>query len=183
MVVLGLIAAFARLLLFLLMHTGGGGHAADATAIPSKVPSWPIQPGDVLPFRPGDANIARWAAVPTNDDFTVSRVVPGGDPAVPNTTLRVFAPDYIVQTGQPGGTLTVLGHDLIVGWRVPWQGSDTVAADLKKPDFDPNCGRDTDLLLTATQVHDLIAILSGQPKPPPEPDGVPAGTVITLPVK
>jgi hypothetical protein len=182
MVILGLIAAFARLLLFLLMHSGGG-HAADTAAIPTEVPTWPIQPGDVLPFRPGDANIAKWAAVPTNDDFTLSRVVPGGDPAVPNTTLCVFAPDYITGPGQSGGTLTVLGHDLIVGWRVHWHGSDTVPADLKKPDFDPNCGRDTDLLLTATQVHDLVAILSGQPKPPPEPDGVPAGTTITLPVK
>jgi hypothetical protein len=182
MVILGMIAACARLVLFLLMHSSGG-HASSTTAIPSKVPAWPIQPGDVLPFRPGDANVAKWAAVPANEDFLVSRVVLGGDPAVPNTAVCVFGPDYVTLADEPGGTLTVLGHDLIVGWRVHWHGGDTVPPSLKKPDFDPNCGRDTDLLLSATQVHDLIAVLNGQPKPPPEPDGVPAGTTITLPQK
>jgi hypothetical protein len=93
----------------------------------------------------------------------------------------VFDPGWAATTGQPGGTLQVEGHDLIVGWRVHWHGGDTVPAELKKPDYDPRCGQDTELLMTATQMHDLVNALQGLPQPPPEPDGVPAGTTITLP--
>jgi hypothetical protein len=183
LVVAGGVAVVLRLMLTLLMHSGG--HRAvvgNGSQLPVTValPAWPLKPGDVLSFRPGDSNLAKWGADPKTEPFIVSKVIPGGVPAVPNTSLCVFAPDYVADASQPGGTLTVEGQDLIVGWRTHWRGGDTVPAELKKPDYDPRCGRDAELLLTATQLHDLVNALAGLPKPPPEP-GVQAGATIALP--
>ena len=142
---------------------------------------WPVKAGDTLAFRPGDANLAKWAEDPKSDALIVQKVIAGGEPAVPNTTMCVFDPGFVAATDAPGGTMTVEGHDLIVGWRVHWKGGDTVPTELKKPDYDPRCGEDTELLLTATQLHDVVNALAGLAQPPPEPDGVPVGTTIPLP--
>ncbi len=168
--VFGISAAVLRVLLIFLR------------AGPAPASGWPVREGSVIALQPGDKALARWGESPGSDPFQVSKVIPGGEPALPNTRVCLFAPDYAADASQPGGTLTVLGRDLLVGWRVHWSGGDTMPPEAKQPDFDGNCGRDADLLFTATQLHDLINILAGLPPPPPEP-GVPAGTEISLPIK
>jgi hypothetical protein len=164
--IIGMIAASLRLVLFLLLHLPS--HAkpstitpATADAPPSPQATWPVKAGEVLTFTPGDANVARWSANPKADPLIVSKVIPGGDPAVPNTTLCLFGPDFVADASQPGGTLTLISPDLIVGWRTHWRGGNTVIDGFKKPDFDPNCGPDAELLLSADQLHELITILDG----------------------
>jgi len=188
LVAVGSIAVFLRLLLALAMHSGSDGKpsmqgpsaAGPAVGAEQPLPAWPLKAGDVLPFRPGDKNLANWGDDPNNEPLIVSKAVDGGDPVAPATTICVFAPDYVADVSQPGGSLRVDGQDLLAGWRVHWRGGDTVPDELKRPDYDPRCGQDAELLLTATQLHDLTNALAGLPKPPPEP-GVKAGTTIAAP--
>ncbi len=186
LMVIGGVALVLRLLLALLMHHTAQDHTAattapiDAAATPIKPATWPPHVDGVLTFTPGDPIITKWGDGPNSDPFSIYREIPGGEPAVPNTVPCVFMPDFVADPGQPGGTLTIDGEDVLIGWHAHWVGGDTVPATPKKFKYDPNCGRDAELIFTPTQMHDLINIIAGLPAPPPEPP-LPVGTELPIP--
>jgi hypothetical protein len=163
LLIIAFIAAGLRLVMFLLLHFPAH-HAAP-------LPTWPLHAGDVLPFTPGDANVAKWGQNPLSTGFVVQLLQPNGDPT-PTPTFCALEPDYMADAQQPGGTLTLLAQQPTGAWRVRWSGGPTVPPFLKNSShFDANCGSTATLLITTPQLHSLLDILSGiaDSAPPPEP--------------
>ena len=151
--VVGMVAVSLRLVMFLLLHFPTQ-HAA-------KIPTWPPHAGDVLPLTPGDPNIAKWAENPSADGFVVQQLESDGQP-VAGAKVCALEPDYMADSQQPGGTLTLLDQLPTGGWRVRWAGGDTLPPFLKKSEnFDANCGRSAVVVLSADQLHAFLDILNG----------------------
>ena len=154
LVLLGFLAAGLRLLMFLLLH--GPAHHATNT-----LPTFPFHAGDIFTLTPGDANIAKWAQNPLADGFVVQQVETDGHP-VPGTKVCALEPDYMADSQQPGGTLTLLSQQLPDTWQVRWSGGNTLPPYMKQKDnFDANCGTIAVVLMTNDQLHALHDILAG----------------------
>ena len=128
---------------------------------PNTLPTYPFHAGDIFTLTPGDANIAKWAQNPLADGFVVQQVETDGHP-VPGTKVCALEPDYMADSQQPGGTLTLLSQQLPDTWQVRWSGGNTLPPYMKQKDnFDANCGTTAVVLMTNDQLHALHDILAG----------------------
>jgi hypothetical protein len=153
LVLLAFVAAGLRLIMYLLLHFP----AHPATTLPT----FPFHAGDVFPFTPGDANIAKWAQNPLADGFVVQQIDSSGQP-VQGAKVCALEPDYMADAQQPGGTLTLLSQRLPGSWQVHWTGGNTLPPYMKKKgDFDANCGTTAVVVMTDDQLHTLHDILAG----------------------
>jgi hypothetical protein len=151
--VVAIVAVSLRLVMFLFLHFPTR-HAA-------KIPAWPLHAGDVLPLTPGDPNIAKWAENPSTDGFVVQQLESDGQPII-GSKVCALEPDYMADSQQPGGALTLLDQQPTGDWRVSWSGGDTLPPFLKKSEnFDANCGRRAVVVLSTDQLHAFLDILNG----------------------
>lgn len=151
--ILLLTAGVGRLFLYLLMH-----HPAQNAG---ALPTWPVKSGDVFPIKPGDAQIAHWAAQPDNDGFIAELIAQNGQQLTPR--VCALQPDYITSPGQPGGSLTVLSQARPGEWRLRWQGGDTIPGDGKPEQIALNCGHDATLLMTSAELLSWLKMQTGEP--------------------
>ena len=163
LVLLGFLAAGLRLLMFLLLH--GPAHHATNT-----LPTFPFHAGDIFTLTPGDANIAKWAQNPLADGFVVQQVETDGHP-VPGTKVCALEPDYMADSQQPGGTLTLLSQEPTGAWQVRWSGGQTLAPVANQPAAtDANCGNNSVVQMSTDQLYTLHNILAGvSTSAPPNP--------------
>jgi hypothetical protein len=151
LLLIAFIAAGLRLLMFLFLHF--------PSHHPTALPTYPFHAGDVFPFTPGDANIAKWAQNPDADGFVVQQF---NSQPLAAPTFCALQPDYMADSQQPGGTLTLIAQQPTGAWQVRWSGGNTLPPYMKKKgDFDANCGTKADLLMSNDQLHALHDILAG----------------------
>jgi hypothetical protein len=155
LLLVGVAALVLRLLLALLMHSGGPDKVS--TSVPTT-----IQQGDVFTFAPGDANIAKWAANPASNGFVVQELERDGR-TLADTRICALLPDYMAAGDKAGGKLLITGQQPGGAWLVRWTGGATMPPRNKSDDFDSDCGPNALILMSTSQLHDLADILSGVP--------------------